>query len=335
MINSQVLDILLDIFQVEQKSQEGIAESILDVLIFILRSRCEDLKLKHKICDCVTLLSKYPNGKKELVADSVKLEDFRYAVQDGTSVSIQLSVLETCLNLCHFPRGANALVNAGYWKWILSTIETQPDASVREKSFFVLHRLKTECNLPQSTTAVTKSLIRTLLMTHFNLDNGHKYSISLLEFCISISRLHDIKVEFIVNDAIQITYEKFVRTIFLESSGVSGSEQSMRDSGTVQVVAKAIQFLSSLVVMVEGKKKFLDAGVVKIFYDSRMYIERALQRTIIQLLLLVAEHPEIRSELVQSHVVDELRSLLLSEAASDEFVAKITQKCLDLLFWKP
>ncbi len=35
----QVLDIMLDIFQTETKAQEGISESVLDVLIFILRSR--------------------------------------------------------------------------------------------------------------------------------------------------------------------------------------------------------------------------------------------------------------------------------------------------------
>ncbi len=107
------------------------------------------------------LLCRYSNGRKEMVNDFVKLEDFRYAVQESNDYDIQMSVLETCLKIAGHPRGADALVNAGYWKWILGTIETQSNPKVRTKSFTVLSRLKGR-SLPGVLRSTTPAEYRTL-----------------------------------------------------------------------------------------------------------------------------------------------------------------------------
>jgi len=327
----QVLNVMLDIFQKETKAQEAIQENVIDVLVFILRSRCEEVELKGLICDCLSLLCKYPNGRKAFVDDILKLEDLRHSVQDVSVKSIHLAVLEICLHLCHFPRGADALVTANYWSWILGTIDETKDAEIISKSFLVLSRLKTECNLDQSTTAVSKQLIKSLITNHFTRNHGSLYALRLLEFCIAITRLHHNKTEFINNMGIETCFKKFVDECFLSCDG---------DSADDKLTAKGIQFLGSLVIMVSGKNTFKDAQCSILFYDTRMYSNPILAKTVVQLILLVAEQPELRASLLgepptYGPVVRELRQMLQNKETLEPFVVKIVQKTLDLLFWMP
>lgn len=341
----QVLDIMLEIFTKDTKAQEAIAESTLDVLIFILRtSNLEDvssnsdpsgeaadrLKLKVKICQCLELLAKYPNGRKELTRDVMKLEDFRYAVQSTESFEIKMSVRETCKLLASYhPAGADALVQSGYWNWILASIEIDTDPRVRSSSFALLCCLRRQSNSP---VPVKPEVIKLLLKQHFTLQYGVDYSLNLLDFCHATCRQHEHKDTFLVNDGLELCFDQFVAGILNQkSSSLSKSEEAL--------CAKAIEFLSTLCVMVEGKQRFkAKADCRKVFYDDRVLScdHPALYKTAVQLMLMAVEQPDVRAELKGSKVVTALKKLQSdSKVVSDEFQVKILAKCLALLFWEP
>ncbi|CAD7924759.1 unnamed protein product [Amoebophrya sp. A25] len=324
----QALDIILDICRVEPKAQEGLRQGLLDVLIHIIRNAPSPMLLS-KTVEAFLLLSRFANARAKLVADLSKLERLREALQTSTEEN-KMRCLELVRNLTQYPRGADALVKAGFWTWLTGELSSGAKPStLRQQIFRALYAIKIECNLDPSNTATSKSLIKLMLSNDLFLELGPGYAFSVLEFCIAVARNHDDKEEFVTNDGIPHVYKTFC-----DSGNLS---VTAREGERIQCIAAALQFLGTLTISVTGKKQVVErlgAHAFVAFLVKVLDVESGkLERTLTQMMLEVCEHPEMRKAMrTSAQLVDKLRS---SEKRADEFAKKILHKLLDNIHWEP
>lgn len=241
----------------------------------------------------------------------------------------------------------------GSWPALLArALDASSSPAVRGGAFALLAQVLRLCSLPRDQTPLSTADVLQPLLTVVTTDAstsvtdaGNGVQAAALAFLLSASRRPDVK-------SACVTELGYLEKLSAASGAALAALGAGRGPAAVDVEIAALiyQALASLLVPAAGKKAFAAMGAGAgaeggdggsgsadaVLRNPLLFSHPQLAKTGAQLVLEASEHPDIRESLAGAGGVEVVAGLkALVGAGEDEFTAKIAQRALDSIFWKP